>query len=124
MKDFPDGKSTRSCCNALHPRVSEDAIPFCLTGHWLHDLFKLFFLCSALTVCSVKELDIVLTDLLLTPLSSVQFNKSLLKSYQVLLFDVLLWFLGDLDETSQGEGCLFAVLNCIDIRADPHSVGL
>lgn len=53
-------------------------------------------------VCSVKELDLIPTDLL-TPLSSVQFSKSLLKTYQVLLFDVLLWFIGDLNETSQGE---------------------
>ena len=52
---------------------------------------------------SVKELDLIPTDLLLTPFSSVQFNKSLLKAYQALLFDVLLWFIGDLYETSQGE---------------------
>lgn len=90
-------------CNVLHTWVSEEAIPFCLSGHWLSDLVKLFFLHSAHMVRSVKELDLIPTDLLLTPLSSVQFNKSLLKAYQVLLFDVLLWFIGDLDETSQGE---------------------
>lgn len=54
-------------------------------------------------VCSVKELDLIPTDLLWTPLFQVQFNKSLLKAYQELLFDVLLWFIGDLDETSQRE---------------------
>lgn len=41
-------------------------------------------------VCSVKELDLLPAGLLLTPLSSVQFNKSSFKAYQVLLFDVLL----------------------------------
>lgn len=100
---FPDWNSPWSHYNALNTRVSEDAIPFCLSGHWTCDLLKLFFLHSALTVCSVKELDLIPTDLLLTPLSSVQFNKSLLKAYQALLFDVLLWFIGDLYETSQGE---------------------
>lgn len=54
-------------------------------------------------VCNVKELDLIPTDLFLTPLYSVKFSKSLLKGYQVLLFDVLLWFIGDLDETSQGK---------------------
>ena len=50
-----------------------------------------------------KELYLIPINLFLTPVASVQFNKSLLKAYQALLFDVLLWFIGDLDETSQGE---------------------
>ena len=68
---FHDWNSPWSHCNVFNTWVSEDAIPFCLSGHWPCDLFKLCFLCSALKVLVLKELYLVPTDLFLTPVASV-----------------------------------------------------
>lgn len=54
----------------LTPEFQEDAIPFCLSGHWPCDLFKLCFLCL-LSGTVLKELYLVPTDLFLTPVASV-----------------------------------------------------
>lgn len=124
MMGFLDWNSPCSNCNALNPWVLEEAISFCLTGRWLCNLLKLFFSphCSRGVQCwRVRPHPHGLVNpLILSPVQQIFIEN--LPSIVIWCF-IMVYRWPEWNFTRR-MWCLFAVPNCIDIRADPHSVGL